>query len=214
MSRNVTDGTSGFGLHQPWCHDAWGGAYTFEQYKKKIESFHGYPAPGLLIGGKMVDMVLSLLPAGRLFNAITETGNCLPDAIQVLTPCTIGNGWLQVMDFGKFALVLYDKQSGKGVRVSLDSDAVVAWKKIDSWFFRTQPKAQQDRSALESEIYRAGNRILQAVAVQVNPGSLTKPPVGKRNICPRCGESYPFRHGRCCKACAGESPYIQTQQQE
>jgi formylmethanofuran dehydrogenase subunit E len=63
----------------------------------------------------MVDLALSILPRGILFDAIAETGHCLPDAIQLLTPCTVGNGWLKVRDLGRFALALYDKQSGEGV---------------------------------------------------------------------------------------------------
>ena len=217
MSSNTASGEGGHKMpvsFNPWCRDAWGGAYTIEQYRNKIESFHGYPAPGLFIGGKMVDMALSRLPEGRLFDAISETGNCLPDAIQVLTPCTIGNGWLRVFTFGKFALSLYDKQTGRGVRVYLDPEKLSGWKEIDSWFFRKIPKAQQDRDALESEIFRAGDQILEAVAVQVHPAGLAKAGVGERNICPRCGESYPLRHGALCRACAGASPYIQNERQE
>ena len=57
---------------------------------------------------------------GCLFDAICETRNCLPDAVQLLTPCTIGNGWLKVVNVGRFALTLYDKYQGEGVRVYLD----------------------------------------------------------------------------------------------
>jgi len=38
----------------------------------------------------------------------------------MLTPCTIGNGWLKIFDFGRYALALYEKYGGQGIRVFLD----------------------------------------------------------------------------------------------
>src|SRR3974390_3475300 len=96
------------------------GSYSYEEYVHLIKSFHGSLAPGLLIGGFIVDLALQNLPEGELFDAICETPVCLPDSVQLLTPCTIGNGWLTVLDFGRFAVTLYEKTSGQGVRVYLD----------------------------------------------------------------------------------------------
>ena len=192
----------------PWCHDVRGVAYSFDQYRERIAAFHGYPAPGLFIGGKMVDLALTALPAGCLFDAIAETGNCLPDAIQMLTPCTVGNGWLKVMDLGRFALSLYDKRSGQGVRVAMHAGKVTAWKEIDRWFFKRAPKAEQDAQALLREIEQAGGQILHMDTIQVQPRMLTKSAVGPRALCPACGESYPLKHGSSCRACQGQAPYI------
>jgi formylmethanofuran dehydrogenase subunit E len=193
-----------------WCHDVRGTAYSFDQYRERISAFHGYPAPGLFIGGKMVDLALAAMPAGCLFDAIAETGNCLPDAIQMLTPCTVGNGWLKVLDLGRFALALYDKSTGAGVRIYLHPGKVVAWKEIDRWFFKRAPKAEQDARNLLKEIQRAGERILQTDAIQVHPRVMTKISVGERALCPQCGESYPRKHGAACRACQGESPYMKA----
>ena len=64
------------------------GEYTFGEYLDAVESFHGYKAPGVVIGGIMVDFAMQQLPSNTLFDAISETTYCLPDAIQLLTPCT------------------------------------------------------------------------------------------------------------------------------
>ena len=96
------------------------GSHSFDEFLQLVQSFHGYPAPGVVIGGIMVEVARRQLPAEVLFDAICETRNCLPDAIQILTPCTIGNGWLKVVNVGRFALTLYDKYQGEGVRVFLD----------------------------------------------------------------------------------------------
>ncbi|HPJ40559.1 MAG TPA: formylmethanofuran dehydrogenase subunit E family protein, partial [Spirochaetota bacterium] len=103
------------------------GPLTAEEYIEKGKSFHGSMAPGLLIGGFMVDYARKNLPGGEFFDVISETGHCLPDAVQLLTPCTIGNGWLKIIDTGRFAITFYDKSTGDGVRVYLDQ------KKLESW---------------------------------------------------------------------------------
>ncbi len=190
-----------------WIRDFKGTTYSFDAFLQRITAFHGYPAPGLVIGGKMVDLALNAMPPDCLFDAIAESGHCLPDAIQILTPCTAGNAWLKVLDLGRFALALYDKHRGNGVRVFLDPGKVAVWKEIDSWFFKRKPKAEQDNEALLREIRQAGEKILQVCTIRVHPGLMVKDSVGTRALCPRCGESYPLKHGASCRACQGESPY-------
>jgi len=190
-----------------WVRDFKGTTYGFDAFLERITAFHGYPAPGLVIGGKMVDLALSAMPSDCLFDAVAETGHCLPDAIQMLTPCTAGNGWLKVMDLGRFALALYDKYNGNGVRVFIHTHKVAAWKEIDSWFFKRKPKAEQDSDALLREIQQAGEKILQMETIRVQPRLMVKDSVGTRGICPQCGESYPLKHGSACRACQGMSPY-------
>ncbi len=46
----------------------------------------------------MVDLALKNLPKGEFFDALCETPACLPDAVQLLTPCTVSNGWLKVVN--------------------------------------------------------------------------------------------------------------------
>ncbi|MDD4731540.1 MAG: formylmethanofuran dehydrogenase subunit E family protein, partial [Desulfovibrio sp.] len=67
------------------------GPHTFEEFTQKAKDFHGYPAPGLLIGGYMVEAARRLLPEEILFEAVVETSTCLPDAVQILTPLSTGN---------------------------------------------------------------------------------------------------------------------------
>ena len=109
------------------------GSYTFEEFLSLVESFHGSAAPGVVLGGIMVEEARSRLPEGILFDAVTETRACLPDAVQLLTPCTTGNGWLKVMDLGRFALTLFDKYNGEGIRVYLDPAKVKDFPEIESW---------------------------------------------------------------------------------
>ena len=85
------------------------GSYSFEEYIDKVKAFHGHVAPGLVVGGYMVDLALQHFPPGRLFDALSETRACLPDAVQLLTPCTIGNGWLKIINLGRFIKIFWIK---------------------------------------------------------------------------------------------------------
>ncbi len=190
-----------------WCRDHKGRAFTYEEYMELVRDFHGFPAPGLMIGGPMVELARSSLGEGVLFDAVCETRSCLPDAVQLLTLCSLGNGWLRVMDSGRFALTLYDKASGAGVRVSLDPSRLEDYPAVKTWFFKLKPKKEQDDRALYGEIRKAGQALFKTRRVKVAPEFLTKHKLGAVAICPGCGEPYPSKHGGSCLHCQGEAYY-------
>lgn len=183
------------------------GAYTFEEYVNLVKSFHGHAAPGMIIGGFMVDLALKNLPEGEFFDAICETGSCLPDAIQLLTPCTIGNGWLTIENLGRYALSLFEKYNGNGVRVWIDSDKIEDWPEIKSWFFKLKKKKEQDSDLLMEQIEQAGTGLLSMGPVQIRPQFIGKKSKGAIARCPLCNEAYPRLNGAICLACQGRSPY-------
>lgn len=190
-----------------WCRDHTGKRYTFEESLEKARAFHGYPAPGLIIGFRMVTLAMRQLPENILFEAVLETRSCLPDAVQVLTPCTVGNNWLKIMDLGRFALALYDKHTGKGVRVGIDSSGLKNWPEFYAWFYKTKAKHEQDTGALVKDIQNAGDRVLNTEAIVINPLYLNKISKGAIATCPDCGEAFPLKHGSACRVCQGETPY-------
>ncbi|MCK9374595.1 MAG: FmdE family protein [Syntrophobacterales bacterium] len=187
------------------------GPYTFDAYLQLVKNFHGNVAPGLVIGGFMVDAALRRLPEGVLFDAICETGACLPDAVQLLTPCTIGNGWLKVVNLGRFAVNLYDKYHGEGVRVWLDPAKVDAWPEIRNWYLKLKPKAEQDKELLLAQIREAGPQVLSWRAIQMRPHFLNRRRRGPMVVCPLCREAYPAQDGGICRGCQGEVPYVEDQ---
>ena len=191
-----------------WCRDYKQRDYSFDEFLDLIEFFHGHVAPGLVIGGKMVDMAMRHIPEGTLFDAICETSNCLPDAIQLLTPCTMGNGWLKLLRLGRFALIFYDKYEGNGVRVFIDPAKLEPWPEIEAWFFELKSKADQDFKLLIESIRTAGEEILSLQKVQIKPLFLKKQRLGKKTLCPLCGESYPEKYGAICSGCQGDAPYV------
>jgi formylmethanofuran dehydrogenase subunit E len=190
------------------------GAHSFDEFLNLVQSFHGYPAPGVIVGGIMVAAARRRLPAGVLFDAISETRNCLPDAIQILTPCTIGNGWLKVINVGRYALTLYDKFQGSGVRVFLDPARTAKWPEIQAWYLKTKPKREQDSERLLEEIKDAGEDMLGWEQVQLRPQFLGKRSRGNMVICPLCREAYPAKDGGICRACQGGVPYLSGSQEQ
>ena len=185
------------------------GPYSVEDYMHLVKSFHGNLSPGIIIGGFMVDLALKSFPAEILFNAVCETSVCLPDAIQLLTPCTIGNGCLKVVDFGRYALCLYDKNQGCGIRVIVDTDKLEHWPEIKTWFFKLKPIKEQDPRSIRNEIIDAGPAILLKQQVEVNDILIGKK--GNSNgtiaLCPSCHEPYPIKNGPLCLSCQNNNPY-------
>jgi len=90
---------------------------------KDIISFHGHSCPGLAIGYRLSKAGLNFLAGSRSEDeelvAIVENDACGVDALQYTTGCTFGKGNLIFKDYGKQVYTLYDRNSRKGVRVSL-----------------------------------------------------------------------------------------------
>ncbi|WP_027188635.1 FmdE family protein [Desulfovibrio cuneatus] len=183
------------------------GPYTFQEFKERAAAFHGYPAPGLLIGGYMVSMAMRPLPEGTLFEAVVETKKCLPDAVQMLTLCSAGNNWMKVINLGKYAVSLFDKFTGEGFRVSVDVAKLGPYPEIRGWFLKLKPKAEQDTERLFAEIERAGETICTITPIRIRSALLGHAHMGTIGICPHCGEAFPQEDGVLCRGCQGEAPY-------
>ena len=175
--------------------------------------FTATPPPGCSSAGIWLLPQQRQLPAGTLYDAVCETRSCLPDAIQLLTLCSVGNGWLRVLHFGRYALSLYDKYTGEGWRIFLDPEKLEAWPEIKTWFFKLKPKKEQDSPRLFQEIEAAGDAICSLEPIRMQPQFLVRRSTGKIAVCPRCREAYPVADGNLCRACQGETPYVATANQ-
>jgi formylmethanofuran dehydrogenase subunit E len=183
------------------------GPYTVDEFIEAAARFHGYAAPGLILGGFMVHEAKSHIPEGVLFDAISETAWCLPDAVQMLTPCTVGNGWLRIFNLGLYAVSLFNKHTGKGVRVAVETDLLEPYPTIREWLFKLKPKREQDSDRLREEIRAAGATICSVREIALRPEFMGGRGKGAIAACPSCGQAYPARDGSVCRSCRGESPY-------
>jgi len=182
-------------------------SYSFDEYVDLVKSFHGHVAPGVAIGGFMVDLAFKTLPAGIRFQALCETPKCLPDAVQLLTSCTAGNGRLKIVNFGRYALTLYENQAGKGVRVSVSPKKLEPWSEIQTWFYKRKPKKDQGFDLLMSQVRKAESTLFDVQKVRVAQSFTTTKRRGAFAICPRCHESYPADDGEICLGCKDEATY-------
>ena len=176
-------------------------------YVIRMEEFHGYRSPGMLIGGVMIENGTTRLGSTPYLNVVCETVVCLPDAVQLLTPCTFGNGFMQVLDWGKFALTVYDRDRLDGVRVWLNPDGLNGYPLINDWFRRTGAiREKPPFEDLAAEVLAAGSDLISSRRVRLPRSLKDKNPV-PTGFCPECSESYPLRQGPSCLACQGHVYY-------
>ena len=176
---------------------------SYEDFLKELALFHGKPAPGGVLALHMVNVAWKVLPEGVLMDVICETQKCLADTIQLLTPCTMGNNWLKMVDTGRFAAVFYNKQTGEGVRISLSMERLKNWPRVEEWYLKLIPKKEQSLQAILDQINEAGSDLFDVCEVTVKPEVLKVRPKTSPVFCPVCGEAYPPDHGPVCRGCAG-----------
>ncbi|MBN2041565.1 MAG: formylmethanofuran dehydrogenase subunit E family protein [Spirochaetes bacterium] len=185
------------------------GKYKADEYLELIKEFHGSTAPGMIAGGFMVDLGLRNLPEGEFFDVICETSHCLMDAVQLLTPCTIGNGWLKSFYTSRFAIIIYNKYTGDGVRVYIDTEKLEKWKDIKVWYMKEIDKTKQDTGKIISQLIEAGSEYMSVMKVKVKEEYLAKKKKKSQPVavCPSCKEVYYLKFGDKCPACSGNIPY-------
>jgi len=179
---------------------------TLEEFLQTIESFHGWKAPGLVLGGFMVDWAQELIGTGVETDAIVESSHCLPDAIQLFTPCTIGNGWLKIVDWDKFAICLYDRNHLNGVRVWLDIGKLKDFPDLYNWYMRLVPKKSLPLEVLLETILAARRSVLSASSIRMKELFQRKKKT-ETDVCDQCGEAYSTSQGEICSACQGAAYY-------
>ncbi len=104
--------------------------YSTEEFIKSSLSFMGNFAPGLLIGGFMVDIAIETWNNMSSLMRFGESPACLPDAIQMLTPLYGRKRMAENSRTGRFAISFYEKKTGKGVRVYLDANRLEPYAEI------------------------------------------------------------------------------------
>jgi len=198
-----------------------------EEFKKILEEvfrFHTKRAPGLALGIVMVDFARELLgPVKGKLNAVAETQACLSDVIQVMTGCTIGNRYLKIFpDLGRFALTLYDREDGRGIRIFLDSQKVDSRETPELYKFihrERDPSVQvggeaRDKSGekIIAELEKVGRKIFTFQKVRLK--EFGKPAMLPAKICEKCGESFLSRSEKhlICDFCNGSKKYYDLEE--
>jgi formylmethanofuran dehydrogenase subunit E len=182
------------------------GKIPVEDYFHAVRDFHGFLAPGVVLGGLMVDWALETMAPSRLLDSVAETRKCLPDAVQLLTPCTVGNGWLRVLDWGKLALTLYDKETMEGARIHVDVHKMGPYPLLKSWAMKEKSRRDNPLEPLVDEILTAGRDVLTCTKgiLERVPGRVAL--YGQPRLCFRCGEAFRYGSDTVCAGCP--EPYF------
>lgn len=168
-----------------------------------IGHFHGWKAPGLVVGMFMVDLAMARIGKGVEFDAIVESRHCLPDAVQLFTPCTVGNGWLKIVNWDKFAVTLYDRRILTGCLIWLDFQKTKHHPLYHGWFMQTIHKKDIDHEILLGTIIAAGRTVLSDTAVCMT-SLYRRNKKGAILICSACGEACSAEQGALCAAYQGK----------
>ncbi len=178
----------------------------------RCSEFHTFPAPGLVMGVFMVDWAMEALhatPGEKLF-AVSETKKCLPDALQVIAHCTIGNNRLRVLNAGRFAIAMNRPSTAKtseGVRVAVDAPRLEAFPALQAWFMHNRAFDRKTMTgALFDDILGGGRRYLalEYILARFDPKQ-----AWSAGRCDCCGEPVPntlLRDG-VCAACGDQRYY-------
>ena len=189
----------------------------FIELVEKVYKFHTKRAPGIPIGVQMVLLAQEKLGPIKRLGAIAETQVCLSDTIQFLTGCTVGNKYLKIFDeIGRYALTLYSRKDGHGIRVFVDFDKLSEDKMPEIYKFfhrkrdpitRTDMNARAESAKKIVKEFLAANRdIFSFQEVQIK--NFGKPPVSPAQICQSCNESFLAEPEiDKCLVCSGEKEY-------
>ena len=126
--------------------------------------------------------------------AVVETDMCGVDAIQYLTGCTFGKGNIQKLGYGKFALTLIDRKSGRSVRVVTRPETIQKNKESEFIGFRMSgvPASQIDPKLVEplvDYIMDSDDDKLFQIGEVIETKLPAPPPHGfSAVICDSCGE--------------------------
>lgn len=183
---------------------------TFTELVAKA-SAKGPPRPGIYLGIRMALRALQLLEIDdptkyrRKIIAVAETDRCLPDVIELVTGCRLGNRTLKFRDWGKMAATFLDLTSHRAFRLAaretVEAQAVECFKALP-----------RDDALTEAYKTFADDELLQWRRVTVNFEPQDFPGYRAPRVrCEVCGEGVGLRRevrreGRLlCRACAGEA---------
>ncbi len=107
----------------------------WDTYFESAFYIHGHLCGGMPLGFRAGLAALKALGAERELDmaklVFVETGTghaagCFADGVQMATGCTFGKGLMERTQYGKWALTLVDRATGKAVRVSVRPEVMQA----------------------------------------------------------------------------------------
>jgi formylmethanofuran dehydrogenase subunit E len=177
-------------------------------------SAKGPPMAGIILGIRMCVLAMKLLEIDdpskyhRKLIVVVETDRCLPDVIELVLGCRLGNRTLKLRDWGKMAASFQDLTRNRAFRVAaretIEAEALQCFKELP----RAEALTEAHKAFEDVRLFQ-----WQPVILHFPPEDLPGYHA-KRVLCARCGEGVGLRRevhkdGRTlCRACAGEAYWL------
>jgi formylmethanofuran dehydrogenase subunit E len=186
---------------------------SLDEYIAKA-SAKGPPMPGIILGIRMSLLAMKVLEIDdpsryrRKLIVVVETDRCLPDVIEMVVGCRLGNRTLKFRDWGKFAASFLDLTRSRAFRVA-------ARESIEAEALPCFPELPRDQALTEAYKAFEDEKLFQwqPAIVKFSPEDLPGYHA-KRVLCAQCGEGIGFhrevhKYGlTLCRACAGEAYWL------
>lgn len=170
----------------------------------------GETRSGIVLGIRMALLAMNALKIDdpreghRSLITIVETDRCLPDAIELVTGCRLGNRTLKFKHWGKMAATFMDLRTKRAIRIVAKESANQKALEMFAALEREEALQRAYQVLPDEELFAQ-----QWVQIELRPEEIPgyRAP---RVICAECGEGVSFgrevsREGRTlCRACAGE----------
>jgi formylmethanofuran dehydrogenase subunit E len=175
------------------------------------QKFHGHKCPAMPMGLRVGAAAMNKLGVDRAKDgqiiAMIELGEdhcatCFADGVQVITGCTFGKGNIKKLNYGKWAVTLIDRATGRSVRVTPKAEAMLANKQTD--FFKKYrekgiPASQVPDEVVEPLVQKVINAPEEAL-ISMGEVITQKVPPKKDSfdgfVCDVCGEMTVEGYGR------------------
>ena len=177
-------------------------------------SHKGPPMSGIILGIRMSVLAMKLLdiddPSAyhRKLIVVVETDHCLPDVIELVMGCRLGNRTLKFRDWGKMAASFLDLTRNRAFRVaareSIEAEALLSFQELS----RNDALTEAYKAFADERLFK-----WQPAIVKFSPEDLPGYRA-KRVLCERCGEGIGFHREvhtdglTLCRACAGEAYWL------
>ena len=184
---------------------------------------HGHKCPAMPMGLRAGTAALEALGVERAKDgqlvALVEIdrdhcATCYADGIQMATGCTFGKGNIQKLGYGKFALTLIDRKTGRSVRVVTRPETIKRNQETEFIRFRKQgvPASKIDPALIDPAVDFILTEPTERLFI-VEPVKELKLTPGRPHdfntfICTECGEVAVERYARIknskvvCMPCA------------
>lgn len=172
------------------------------------------PRSGFILGIRMCVLAMKLLEIDdpsqyhRKLVVIVETDRCLPDVVQFVLNCRLGNRALKFKDWGKMAASFLDLTRERAVRVASRELARNETPEDVQGPFREKTLAEAYLAMPDRQLFE-----WQPVIVKLAPEDVPGYH-GRRVLCQRCREGIGFSREvevgglTLCRACAGEAYWV------